>query len=116
MRWVSLLRAKTHLHIAKNRSGQTDTIKVRFIKEYQKFVDIEDNFGGGFGGTNPKGDNPAAGIRGRDVSEFGGSKLYVPGGFQTMQSKASDYTDDEEDMGGSAKLPKQRPMDEEPPF
>src|SRR5690606_6466763 len=47
------IEGETHVHIAKNRSGQTDTVKVRFIKEYQKFVDIEeDNFGGfgNFGG------------------------------------------------------------------
>ncbi|XZF15985.1 replicative DNA helicase [Chitinophagaceae bacterium MMS25-I14] len=108
------VEGETHIHVAKNRSGSTDTIKVRFIKEYQKFVDMPDdnfggfggdfggggggNFGGGGGGGNfpPMPDNPSAGIR-RDPSEFGGSKMFIPGGFQTMQSKANDMNWDDED-------------------
>ncbi|HTN45910.1 MAG TPA: replicative DNA helicase [Flavipsychrobacter sp.] len=96
------IEGETHVHIAKNRSGTTDTVKVRFIKEYQKFVDLEDDggfnrFGGGGGGFSPpQGDNPMAGIR-RDASEFGGSKMYIPGGFQTLPSKANDYRFDEEE-------------------
>ena len=101
------IEGETHVHIAKNRSGTTDTVKVRFIKEYQKFVDMEDDkgfnrFGGGNGGGGgfppPKGDNPMAGIR-KDASEFGGSKMYIPGGFQTLPSKANDYRFDEEEEG-----------------
>jgi replicative DNA helicase len=100
------IEGETHIHIAKNRSGSTDTVKVRFIKDYQKFVDLDDdkgfNRGGGLGGGGgfapPKGDNPMAGIR-KDPSEFGGSKMYIQGGgFQTLPSKASNYNfDDEED-------------------
>lgn len=101
------IEGETHIHIAKNRSGTTDTVKLRFIKEYQKFVDMDNDngfnrMGGGFGGNNgggftpPQGDNPMAGIR-RDPSEFGGSKMFVPGGFQTLPSKANDYRFDEED-------------------
>lgn len=94
------IEGETHVHIAKNRSGTTDTVKVRFIKEYQKFVDIEEDgfggFGGGGGSFTP--DNPMAGIR-RDPSEFGGSKMFIPGGFQTLPSKANDFSfDDEDDM------------------
>jgi replicative DNA helicase len=104
------IMGETHIHVAKHRNGSTDTVKVRFIKEYQKFVDLEDNnFGGGFGGGGnfgggsggggfmPSNDNPQAGIR-RDPSEFGGSKLFIPGGgFQTMQSKANDMNWDDDD-------------------
>lgn len=93
------IEGETHIHIAKHRNGSTGMEKVRFIKEYQRFVDMEDDFGS-FGpqpGAPPMGDNPAAGIRGRDTSDFGGSKLYVPGGFQTLQSKANDVNWDDDD-------------------
>ena len=135
------IEGETHIHVAKHRNGSTDTVKVRFIKEHQKFVDMpEDNFGsfggfssgnfpvrgsGGFGGggntggggddfnrSSPgggnfrslgrSGDNPSAGITGRntppDTSEFGGSKMFIPGGFQTLPSKANDYNFDDDDM------------------
>lgn len=84
---------ETHIHVAKNRSGATDTIKLRFIKEYQKFEDLQElqySSGGGMG------NNPQAGIP-KDPSGFGGSKLYIPGGFQTLPSKANDvHWDDDE--------------------
>ena len=113
------IEGETHIHIAKNRSGSTDTVKVRFIKEYQKFVDLEDSFGAAFGGAQqPFADNPQAGIR-RDPSEFGGSKMFIPGGgFQTMQSKANDVNWDDEE--GNPPTPPPFKMgnyeDEETPF
>lgn len=88
------IEGETHIHVAKNRSGSTDTIKLRFIKEYQKFEDLDEGFTGGFGGGF--GGNPQAGIP-RDAGEFGGSKLYIPGGFQTLPSKANDVRWDDED-------------------
>jgi replicative DNA helicase len=119
------IEGETHVHIAKNRSGVTDTVKLRFIKEYQKFVDIEENngfggfgggnFGGGGGGFTP-GDNPQAGIR-RDPSEFGGSKMFIPGGFQTLPSKANSYSfDDDDDMSTPFKKPDSGIKDEDIPF
>lgn len=114
------IEGETHVHIAKNRSGVTDTVKVRFIKEYQKFEDLEDNngfggFGGGgnFGGFTP-GDNPQSGIR-RDPSEFGGSKMFIPGGFQTLPSKANNFSFDDDDFPSSP--PKSNSQnDEDIPF
>jgi len=106
---------ETHIHVAKHRNGSTDTVKVRFIKEYQKFVDLEEgNFGNFSGGFTP-GDNPRAGIP-RDTSEFGGSKLFIPsGGFQTRGSKANDVSWDDDDL--NSKISKPRPPDdEEQPF
>lgn len=102
------IEGETHVHIAKNRSGQTDTVKVRFIKEYQKFEDLEDDSFGGFGGGNfggggnkptgfNPGDNPQAGLRNRDMSDFGGSKMFIPGGFQTLPSKANNFNYEEDD-------------------
>lgn len=107
------IEGETHIHIAKNRSGSTDTIKVRFIKEYQKFVDLEDSFGAAFGGTQSFGDNPQAGIR-RDPSEFGGSKMFIPGGFQTMSSKANDVPWEEDE--GSNTPPPRATDDGDAPF
>ncbi len=117
------IEGETHIHIAKHRNGSTGMEKVRFIKEYQKFVDMEDNrfgsggFGGGGGGFSggPK-DNPQAGIR-RDPSEFGGSKLFIPSGFQTMPSKANDVNWDDDDFSsGGNSFRKAPPPDEDVPF
>ena len=119
------IEGETHIHIAKHRNGSTGMEKVRFIKEYQKFVDMEDNrfdsFGGGNnggGGSNgPSKDNPQAGIR-RDPSEFGGSKLFIPSGFETRQSIANDVNWDDDDMGSGMIKPfkKNLPPDEDVPF
>ena len=96
-------------------------VKVRFIKEYQKFVDLEDNRfdsfgsgnsgGGGNGGggiNGPAKDNPQAGIR-RDPSEFGGSKMFVPSGFQTRPSKMNDANWDDDDLPGGGNTFKKTP-------
>lgn len=108
------IEGETHIHIAKHRNGSLGNVKVRFIKEYQRFVDMEDNFGS-FGPQNG-GDNPSAGIH-RDTSEFGGSKLFIPpGGFQTRSSKANDVNWDDDDLGGPGfNLPK-KGGDEDAPF
>jgi replicative DNA helicase len=138
------IEGETHIHIAKHRNGSTGMVKVQFIKEYQKFVDMEENRfdfegggggnfgggggnsggggfgggnnGGGFGGGNAPKDNPQAGIR-RDPSEFGGSKMFIPGGFQTMQSKANNMSWDDDDLGsGPVPFKTGVPPDEDVPF
>lgn len=122
------IEGETHVHVAKHRNGSTDTVKVRFIKEYQKFVDLPDNDfgGGGFGGGNfggggngggfkPFNDNPQAGIR-KDPSEFGDSKLFIQGGFQTLQSKANSMNWDDEGDEPPFKKPGSSMPDEEAPF
>ncbi len=111
------IEGETHIHIAKNRSGQTDTVKVRFIKEYQKFVDLDDGTGffAGAGGSPAAGD-PMAGLRNRDTSDFSGSKLYIPdGGFQTLPSKANgmNYEDDGEGFGGAFRPSAPRPDEDD---
>ncbi len=108
------IEGETHIHIAKHRNGSLGVEKVRFIKEYQRFVDLEDNFSQF--GPSPS-DNPAAGIR-RDTSDFGSSKMFIPSGFQTMQSKANDVNWDDDDMGGPGSTFKKRPGlgDEDAPF
>lgn len=113
------IEGETHIHIAKNRSGSTATIKLQFIKEYQKFVDLPDT---SFGSFRPMNENPQAGMR-RDASGFGDSKLYIPGGFQTMPSKANKVNWDEEngttkpdDGKGLGNTFNMDPMDEEAPF
>lgn len=133
------VEGQTHIHIAKHRNGSTGDIKLRFIKEYQKFVDMEDdqfnayrgneNPGGGAGGGNsggsfgrgggkpePPKDNPSAGIK-RDTSDFGGSKLFIPGGgFQTKQSKANDMSWDDDIMPGSGGSKRPPTPEEDAPF
>ncbi len=117
------IEGETQIHIAKHRNGSTGMEKVRFIKEYQKFVDMDDNNdsfgrgnggGGNFGGGGGPKDNPQAGIR-RDTSEFGGSKMFIPaGGFQTMQSKVNDVNWDDDDLHGA---PFKKPLtDDDVPF
>ena len=111
------VEGETHIHIAKHRNGSTGTEKVRFIKEYQRFVDMDDklNSFAPTPGGGPSGDNPAAGIR-RDTSEFGGSKAYISGGFQTMQSKANDQTWDDDEISGTAFRKPIKGNDEDAPF
>lgn len=122
------VEGETHIHVAKNRSGSTDTIKVRFIKEYQKFVDMPDDNFGGFGGGDFGGgggfppmpqDNPRAGMspnRDLDPSDFGGSKMFIPGGFQTLQSKANDMNWDEDEGMHPPFRPGSRPPADDTPF
>ncbi len=97
-----IVEGETHIVIAKHRNGSTGTEKVKFIKEYQRFVELEDRFdsySNQGGGADTKGfskDNPMAGIK-KDTSDFGGSKVFIPSGFQTRQSKANDMSWDETD-------------------
>lgn len=110
------IEGETHIHIAKHRNGSLGNVRVRFIKEYQRFVDMEDTFNQ-FGPPAPK-DNPAAGIR-RDTSDFGDSKMFIPGGFQTMQSKANDVNWDDDDLtsfGNPLKKKPGGPGDDDAPF
>lgn len=135
------VEGETHVSIAKHRNGETGVVKVRFVKHFQKFENFDDGFGNGFmnggggtggsggfggGGFNP-GDNPMAGIKGGgmgagsmggsepDTSEFGGSKMFIPGGFQTMQSKANDFSFDE-DENSPRRQPPMQDADEDAPF
>ncbi len=97
-----IVEGETHIVIAKHRNGSTGTEKVKFIKEYQRFVELEDRFdsyssqGGGADTSSFTKDNPMAGIK-KDTSDFGGSKVFIPSGFQTRQSKANDMNWDETD-------------------
>ncbi len=132
------VEGETHIHIAKHRNGSTGEVKVRFIKEYQKFVDLEEDqfdsfkpmggggsdpsgFGSGSGsgsggGFAPTRDNPSAGIR-RDTSGFGDSKLFIPGGgFQTKQSKANDMNWEDDDLSGAGPIRRPPQPDEDAPF
>ncbi|MBW7913129.1 MAG: hypothetical protein H3C54_05375, partial [Taibaiella sp.] len=74
--------------------------------------------GGGGGFTPPKGDNPQAGIRGRDTSDFGGSKMFIQGGgsYQTLPSKANDFSLDDDDLIPPSKFNRPKPEDDDAPF
>lgn len=103
------IEGETHIYIAKNRSGSTDTVKLKFIKEYQKFVDLETGFNNGFY-------NARAGIS-QDPSDFDKSKLYIQDGFQTLQSKANDVQFDDDDFPKNSGLKNSfQEEDEDTPF
>jgi replicative DNA helicase len=102
------IEGETHIYIAKNRSGSTDTVKLKFIKEYQKFVDLETGFNNGFY-------NARAGIS-QDPSDFDKSKLYIQDGFQTLQSKANDVAFDDDDFPKDSGLKNNFQEDEDIPF
>ena len=112
------IEGETQIHIAKHRNGSTGMEKVKFIKEYQKFVDLDipyDSFTSG--GQQAPRDNPQAGIK-RDTGDFsGGSKVFAPAGFQTRSSKANDIVWDDEDPKPGAAIPKNRPnFEDDIPF
>jgi replicative DNA helicase len=112
------IEGETHVYVAKHRNGSTDNVKVRFIKEYQKFVNMEDDFANHQkqGGSDAaRRDNPNAGIS-KDVSGFGGSKLFIPGGFQTLPSKANDMKWDDEENNNQSFNKNNSNDDEEQPF
>src|SRR5690606_32623521 len=91
------LEGETHIHIAKHRNGSTDTVKVRFIKEYQKFVDIEDGIGFH---RAPTTQNPMAGFPNTRSGDFGNSAMFIDtNSFQTLPSRMNDidYDDDDDD-------------------
>mgnify|MGYP000941281723 CR=1 FL=1 len=92
------LEGETHIHIAKHRNGSTDTVKVRFIKEYQKFVDIEDGIGFH---RAPTTQNPMAGFPNTRSGDFGNSAMFIDtNSFQTLPSRMNDidYDDDDDDI------------------
>ncbi len=123
------IEGETHVNVAKHRNGSTDTVKIRFLKRYQTCTDMPNDDFGGFGGGDfggggnmppapPMGDNPHAGIKGRDNSDFGGSKMYIQDGYQTLGSKANDVNFDENDLSMPSKPqgPPSAPDDDDPPF
>lgn len=94
---------ETHINIAKHRNGQLDSVKLKALLHYQKFVELPkeefvsfDNPQAGFGKSN----NDAYGNE-------GGSKLSYTSGFQFMQSKANsmNFDVDDDEFGGGSKLP-----------
>lgn len=100
------IEGETQIHIAKHRNGSTGMVKVRFIKQFQKFVDLDEGYGS-FAPiiqNNYLPENPSAGIK-RDTSDYGDSKLFIPGGFQTRTSKANDVNWDDDDLGQAPKPP-----------
>jgi replicative DNA helicase len=110
---------ETHINIAKHRNGRLDSVRLKAILEYQKFVELppaEHEFIGGF-------DNPHAGFGGPKNDMGGGagaSHVVLSSGFQTMQSKANDMAfDDEDEFSNRPSLRNFRPPaedEEDAPF
>lgn len=100
------VEGETHIHIAKHRNGSTGQVKVRFIKEYQKFVDLEDdNFDAirrsNNGGNSGGGGNPSNFAGGSGTGGFG----TPPGGFGTppggRENPSAGIRRDPSEFGGS---------------
>ncbi len=88
---------ETHINIAKHRNGRLDTVKLKAILEYQKFVEApKDDWSGGFSA------DPQAGIR-KHHDDFGNSKLMINNNFKTLGSKANDMNFDDDDFPPSTK-------------
>jgi replicative DNA helicase len=95
------VKGETHINIAKHRNGRLDSVKLVAQLEYQKFVELqgEQEWGG-------NGSSSFTGIQNAD--DFGNSGVYTQGGadsggFKTLQSKANNFVDfdDEDQMGGN---------------
>ena len=57
------LKGVGEIIIAKHRNGATDTVKLKFIPEYAKFTNLEDNTFGDFDDDNgAAANNPASNI------------------------------------------------------
>src|SRR5687768_12506741 len=76
-------KGETHVRIAKHRNGSLETVKLRALLHNQKFVEDDDNMGGG---ALPAGGNW------RPVEDVDGPKLYIQAGSKMNQSP---YDDDE---------------------
>ena len=109
---------ETHINIAKHRNGRLDTVKLKALLEYQKFIELPpDDWSNG--PATPGGfDDPQAGFRRQQDDDFGNSKLTVAPGFQTLQSKANnmDFEDDEFSSKSKLKGFKPPPDDGDAPF
>src|SRR5690606_20725358 len=102
---------ETHINIAKHRNGRLDTVKLKAVLEYQKFVEApKEDWNGGFSGGGF--DDPSAGIR-KDHGDFGNSKLVITPGFQTMQSKANNMDFEDDEFGPKSKLKGFKPPPED---
>jgi replicative DNA helicase len=74
------VEGETHIHIAKHRNGSTGEVKVRFIKEYQKFVDMEDDQFDAYRPAGNSGGDPSGFSGGSGGSNHGGGNLGNGGG------------------------------------
>lgn len=109
---------ETHINIAKHRNGRLDTVKLKALLEYQKFIELPpDDWSAG--PATPGGfDDPQAGFRKQQDDDFGNSKLIVAPGFQTLQSKANNMNFEDDEFSAKSKLKgfKPPPDDGDAPF
>lgn len=109
---------ETHINIAKHRNGRLDTVKLKALLEYQKFIELPpDDWSAG--PAAPGGfDDPQAGFRRQSDDDFGNSKLSIAPGFQTLQSKANNMDFEDDEFSSKSKLRgfKPPPDDGDAPF
>jgi len=86
---------ETHINIAKHRNGKLDTVKLKAVLEYQKFVEVE-VAGEWSGGGDAAFGRPDAGFP-QHYQDSGDPTLSIATDFQTKPSKMNSYDWDDED-------------------
>jgi len=84
---------ETHINIAKHRNGKLDTVKLKAVLEYQKFVEVAGEWSGGGEASFGK---PDAGFP-QHYQDSGDPTLSIATDFQTKPSKMNSYDWDDED-------------------
>lgn len=63
--------------IAKHRHGSLETVRARFIGQFAKFADLENDYFDDFGGGMPGGDMPMGGNNTDDFGDMGNSNAII---------------------------------------
>ncbi len=100
------VEGETHINIAKHRNGRLDSVKLKALLEYQKFIELPKDDWANSGFSNPQAGFPASG--GFDAGNFSNQQ------FQTMPSKANDMNFDDQDFKSGLK--NNFPDDDDAPF
>lgn len=84
---------ETHINIAKHRNGKLDTVKLKAVLEYQKFVEVAGEWNGG---DNAAFGKPDAGFP-QNYPDSGDPTLSISTDFQIKPSKMNSYDWDDDD-------------------
>ncbi len=98
---------ETHINIAKHRNGKLDTVKLKAILEYQKFVEVPNEWSGG----NAAFEKPNAGLP-QNYNDSNDPTLSIATDFQTKPSRMNSYDWDDDDEFKPKKNRNQPPPDE----
>ncbi len=106
------IEGETHINIAKHRNGQLATVKLKAVLEYQKFVEVENQWinSGGAGKDAPYS-KPNAGFKKNFDDNTTDPTLSIDAGYKTQSSKMNtqSWDDEDDEFGGSSKRHKFKP-------